>query len=506
MFDERIQQAFSAELLNALPVAVFSVAHSTQAKLESQDLLLLTVYANQTAIELFDVNAQCSLAELQQALKFQVDAINQSEHGHQSIDSPLVTTMQGETIDRRDLMLNSLPVQLVTGQLAINHEEQLSYMVIQPRDHRLFVSSGPHMDMQSTELSLKEFIEYEKTVSHVSRSLAVNKLPIEERINQALASIGEFCQVDRAYVFLFDFDCSTMSNTHEWINDGITSHLDELQDIPRSGLPWFFEKITTQGIVNIRNTHELGDEAKLEREEFLQEDIKSILCVGMYADDEIIGFVGFDMVARQRYWSEKDIRRSRMIADLIASSIHTDLLMQSLKTTQRQLLATNESLRRLAMRDSLTGLPSKQQFIERLTEEIARAQRQGHELSLCLFSIDLLQQIAAETELEHYNQLVVRVAELLTSFFRRNGETVSRIEDCTFAVILPHVDHSLAQQRSAELLRRATEQVKAPAAGKLTLSAGLAFMHADINAESLLAQAQNQLTLAKSQGGGKLVS
>lgn len=267
-----------------------------------------------------------------------------------------------------------------------------------------------------------------------------------------------------------------------------------------------FRKITTQGIVNIRNTHELGDEAKLEREEFLQEDIKSILCVGMYADDEIIGFIGFDMVARQRYWSEKDIRRSRMIADLIAASIHTDLLMQSLKTTQRQLIATNESLRRLAMRDSLTGLPSKQQFIERLSEEIARAQRQGHELSLCLFSIDLLQQIAAETELEHYNQLVVRIAELLTSFFRRNGETVSRIEDCTFAVILPHVDHPLAQQRSAELLRRATEQVRAPAADKLTLSAGLAFMHADINAESLLAQAQNQLTLAKRQGGGKLVS
>ena len=45
---------------------------------------------------------------------------------------------------------------------------------------------------------------------------------------------------------------------------------------------------------------------------FLKEDIQSILCVGMYANKRLIGFLGFDMVARQRRrWSKSTVRRIR---------------------------------------------------------------------------------------------------------------------------------------------------------------------------------------------------
>ena len=45
-----------------------------------------------------------------------------------------------------------------------------------------------------------------------------------------------------------------MSNTHEWVNHGITSHIDELQDIQQEHLPWFFEQMLSVGKVELTDT------------------------------------------------------------------------------------------------------------------------------------------------------------------------------------------------------------------------------------------------------------
>ena len=59
--------------------------------------------------------------------------------------------------------------------------------------------------------------EFERRITAVS-SLLVNLPPdkIDDGIIQAIQSIGEFSNVDRGYVFLFNDNETRMNNTHEW--------------------------------------------------------------------------------------------------------------------------------------------------------------------------------------------------------------------------------------------------------------------------------------------------
>lgn len=60
---------------------------------------------------------------------------------------------------------------------------------------------------------------------------------IETELNNALAEIGSFAGVDRVYIFDYDWDNDTMSNTFEWCSEGTIPAIDELQQIPNSILP-----------------------------------------------------------------------------------------------------------------------------------------------------------------------------------------------------------------------------------------------------------------------------
>lgn len=73
---------------------------------------------------------------------------------------------------------------------------------------------------------------------------ALSNTPLEELdpgINNALAMAGSEFDVDRVYLFLYDFDAGIMRNTHEWCAPGITPEIDNLQAVPNGYWPtgWF---------------------------------------------------------------------------------------------------------------------------------------------------------------------------------------------------------------------------------------------------------------------------
>ena len=59
----------------------------------------------------------------------------------------------------------------------------------------------------------------------------------DHSIGQALGEIGAFVQADRAYIFAYDLQARTASNTHEWCGEGIEPAIDQLQDLPMDLIP-----------------------------------------------------------------------------------------------------------------------------------------------------------------------------------------------------------------------------------------------------------------------------
>lgn len=491
-------------VVDLLPVAVVFAAESENSGIPSRNY-----FANQTALELLNLDPELPLKSQLEKLQFFPDVhLTGIASEPKPIPSPIMAALSGEVIDRRDLIVGSFPVSIESNQF-YGDDERIYALTLQPRDHRLFFNKDTPMDMSNAELSLRDFIGFEKIVADLSTLLRNSKLAqIDGHIHHALTRLGNFCQTDRAYVFLFDFEHTTMSNTHEWVNDGISSHIDDLQEIPNSQLPWFFQQIKNHGVFAIADTAKIPEEGILEKQEFEREDIRSTLCVGLYEQDDLIGFIGLDMVARNRRWSETDIRRVRLVGELIAAAVNNERIYHTLQTSQQQLMANNDALRELVLRDGLTGLANRRQFIDRLQEEILRAARQQYHLAITMFDIDDFRAYNDTLGLPAGDTLIQQVAELLKQHFRRNGELVCRFASEKFAVMLPHIGTTDAVQRSEDFIEMLKlKEIPHPGLGKdkyVTISGGIACLTGNEKADDLINQADNMLTQAKANGRNRI--
>jgi PAS domain S-box-containing protein len=122
-------------------------------------------------------------------------------------------------------------------------------------------------------------------------------LPIKEikpAINQSLNKISEFVDADRAYVFDYDPESNTITNSFEWCRQGIKSQIDIMQSISLAGFKEWLDLHKKGEIVKIDDF----TDKKWERLRGLMKDpdAKSLLTIPMIHEGEYIGFVGFDSV------------------------------------------------------------------------------------------------------------------------------------------------------------------------------------------------------------------
>ncbi|HBB92744.1 MAG: hypothetical protein A2X22_04550 [Bacteroidetes bacterium GWF2_49_14] len=160
--------------------------------------------------------------------------------------------------------------------------------------------------------------------------LSTSPEEMDETFREGLAKLGQFCGVDRSYIFRFDFDKKLMTNTHEWCAPGITPEIDNLQNIPLEVAPYLMTTIRSSGIVYIPDLNLLGPEWETDRRILESQGIKSLIVVPIETHDEMLGFAGFDSVRDLRTWTKDEISLLHIIGRLFASVIKKKELNDSL--------------------------------------------------------------------------------------------------------------------------------------------------------------------------------
>ncbi|WP_263785943.1 PAS domain S-box protein [Salinibacter grassmerensis] len=197
---------------------------------------------------------------------------------------------------------------------------------------------------------------------------------LDREIEAALQAIGAFVDADRSYVFLFDDEAATMSNTHEWRTESTASTQSRLQNIPYTETPWFMDRMRRrEGPLRVPRIDDLPPKASGLQQRLEAGNVQSLLVLPMQNDQDLVGFVGFDAVQRQRDWDADTVMLLRVLADAISNALQR-------KTAEKEMLAAKEEAENANRMKSVFLANMSHEIRTPLTSIIGFAEAIGDEL------------------------------------------------------------------------------------------------------------------------------
>ena len=210
---------------------------------------------------------------------------------------------------------------------------------------------GTHQEITSrkhAEESLRKHNELLDIISRMSTQfINLPQQEIDEGIHTALARIGKYVGVDRAYIFRITDDATQMNNTHEWCAHGTASQLNVLQGLPTKAFPWWIQNLREFKTIHIPWAKELPTEATAEKALLKKHQIKSLVVAPLVYQKKLTGFIGFDAMRSEMSWSEKTIDLLRLVGDIIISALirqRTEERLRSNEENFRNFFATMDDM------------------------------------------------------------------------------------------------------------------------------------------------------------------
>ncbi|WP_291009817.1 PAS domain S-box protein [Hydrogenophaga sp.] len=140
---------------------------------------------------------------------------------------------------------------------------------------------------------------------------------IDKEIDRALGEIGEFVRADRAYIFAYDMQANTASNTHEWCAPGIEPAIEQLQDLSMDLIPDWVAAHTQKRALWVDDVQALPQgnlRAILE-----PQSICSLITLPMNSTQGLLGFVGFDSVRATHVYDQEEISLLHLFAQMLVN-------------------------------------------------------------------------------------------------------------------------------------------------------------------------------------------
>jgi two-component system cell cycle response regulator len=164
-----------------------------------------------------------------------------------------------------------------------------------------------------------------------------------------------------------------------------------------------------------------------------------------------------------------------------------------------------EQLKRLSVRDGLTGLYNRRQFDETLRSEAVRASRQSYDLYLLIIDIDSFKEYNDQHGHQRGDDALKVLARIISLHIRKNVDSGYRYGGDEFAVIIPHANRQQALLVAERLRSRYSDCRLFPT----TISIGMARLRGSLetieeNVQRLLRSADISLYRAKHNGGNQV--
>lgn len=284
---------------------------------------------------------------------------------------------------------------------------------------------------------------------------------IDVGINNLLATVNDYFQADRTYVFEIDPDRDVLINTFEYIcGQEVSAQMDNLQEVPVSVI-----KVWMQNFRQGRSYYmsDLEQERGQPSYEMLKaQQVWRLLAVPLMKGGAMVGFLGVDN-PRAHYDD----------ATLLAS-------IQFFVTNSLDRKKQQAYLEKLSYRDMLTGLYNRNRYIERLE---AYKQVQDQQIGAIYIDLNGLKKVNDEQGHRAGDELIVRAAGTIAGIF---AEDAYRVGGDEFVVILLDVSREDFARKTEQLRRQMQEN-------SVDASIGEVWQASTENLEDLLRRADENM-------------
>ncbi len=163
---------------------------------------------------------------------------------------------------------------------------------------------------------------------------------LEIVVNSILRNLLSYFHAGRAYIFEYDVERNTQSNTFEVVAENVESEIDNLQQLPLTLNPWWTTQIMSKKNIILDSLGEIPKNAPREEYEVLaSQGIKSLMVAPLFSIDTIWGYIGIDVVKNYRKWETKDVQWFSFMANII--SICMELRRSKDRVEQERLFLQN---------------------------------------------------------------------------------------------------------------------------------------------------------------------
>ncbi|MBI4546791.1 MAG: diguanylate cyclase [Ignavibacteriae bacterium] len=209
---------------------------------------------------------------------------------------------------------------------------------------------------------------------------------------------------------------------HAWVAKKVTNRAhqgyivpDQVIDFPESIVGQTIRN-NTHGLITDMETSALPRFCKKER----VETHGSFLTVPISSLNKCYGALNVE--SRERYnFSHQDVDTLYRLAENAASAL--------------EILYMKEIINEYVIIDDLTGVYSKKFFVQRMEEELHRADDAGNELSLLLITVDKSNDIIARFSQDGFERVMITVGKVIRASIR-SYDLVGRYDSDQFAVML----------------------------------------------------------------------
>jgi len=277
----------------------------------------------------------------------------------------------------------------------------------------------------------------EAVIMHIAtRFINVPLDEYDQRLNEALALVGSFLNIDRVYVFDYDFERNLTNNLFEWCNSNVEPQIEYLQGISIEEIAeeWI-EKHRNNEMVIYEDVQALNHDSKI-YEILNPQGILSICTIPLIHQNECLGFVGFDDIREKRVWKDTDFKLLKVLAELIVNT-------QIKKQNEHALLILRDK--------AIKANEAKSKFLAHMSHEIRNPLNGIHN------AVYLLSQANSLKEQESYLQIAQTSLDILISIVN-NVLDISKIEAGKMEVNYHHVDLEFEIAKSIRTINPAIKQ------------------------------------------------